>query len=66
MSTYRQVQAWRKNSYSGNSVDCVEVARAEDLVAVRDSKDCYEHVLAFSTVEWDVFLVGVRDGHFKF
>ncbi|MFC4050230.1 DUF397 domain-containing protein [Actinomadura syzygii] len=31
---------WRKSSHSsGNGGDCVEVARINDTVAIRDSKD---------------------------
>lgn len=31
--------AWRKATYSGNSTDCVEVARSGNAVGLRDTKD---------------------------
>lgn len=54
---------WRKSpeSFSG---DCVEVAAAEDTVAVRDSKDPNGPVLAFSRSEWRAFVRGAKNGEF--
>jgi hypothetical protein len=54
---------WRKSSYSGTN-GCVEVALAEDGVAVRDSKDPGGASLVFSVQEWHSFLAGVRGGEF--
>ncbi|WP_344969990.1 DUF397 domain-containing protein [Salinactinospora qingdaonensis] len=48
--------AWRKSSYSGSQTDCVEVARASGLVAVRDSKRPDDVALVFSVEEWACFL----------
>ena len=40
--------SWRKSSYSGGaSGNCVEVADANRIVAVRDSRDLQGPVLAF-------------------
>ena len=48
---------WRKSSYSGNTGNCVEVARnLPGVVAVRDSKRPDEAVLVVSRKEWAVFL----------
>ncbi|MEO6083356.1 MAG: DUF397 domain-containing protein [Umezawaea sp.] len=48
---------WHKSSYSGGgSSDCVEVARAEAAVLVRDSKNTAGPVLAFPVVQWRAFL----------
>ena len=55
---------WRKSSYSGTN-GCVEVAVANDGVAVRDSKDPDGPALMFSTHEWHSFLAGVRGGEFR-
>lgn len=60
--------AWRKSTRSVNG-GCVEVAFIEDTVAVRDSKNLHPKdrprpILAFSRVEWEVFLARVRSGEF--
>ena len=54
---------WHKSSWSGTS-GCVEVATLDQLVGVRDSKDCQGPVLVFRFDEWDAFLAGVRGGEF--
>ena len=44
--------SWRKSSYSeDNEGECVEVARASRVVAVRDSKHPEGPVLAFTRAE---------------
>jgi len=54
---------WRKSSASGTN-GCVEVAFHDGRVTVRDSKDPTGAALEFSLVEWERFLVGVRNGEF--
>lgn len=56
---------WRKSSRSlpGNKM-CVEVARMDDGVAVRDSKNPQGAALRFNEAEWGAFVAGVRDGEF--
>jgi hypothetical protein len=52
---------WRKSSYSGQSGNCVEVARnLPGLVAVRDSKEPDMATLVVSRETWQVFLNGLR------
>jgi hypothetical protein len=52
---------WRKSSYSGQSGNCVEVARnLPGLVAVRDSKEPDGAKLVVSRETWRVFVLGVR------
>jgi hypothetical protein len=52
---------WRKSSYSGQSGNCVEVARnLPGLVAVRDSKDPDVGRLVVSREAWQVFMKKVR------
>jgi hypothetical protein len=52
---------WHKSSYSGQSGNCVEVARnLPGLVAVRDSKQPGGASLLVSQETWRVFLKGVR------
>jgi hypothetical protein len=54
---------WRKSSHSDSGEGtCVEVARAERLVAVRDSKNPDGPVLAFTPGEWHDFLAEIRTG----
>jgi hypothetical protein len=53
---------WRKSSYSGgNGGDCVEVAPAENDIAVRDSKDSDGPRLQFSAAEWRAFLARIKE-----
>ena len=52
---------WHKSSYSGQSGNCVEVARnLPGLVAVRDSKQPDGAKLLVSPETWRVFISGVR------
>jgi Domain of unknown function (DUF397) len=54
---------WRKSSHSGPN-GCLEFARVEDHVAVRDSKQKDGPVLVFTLREWEEFLGGAADGQF--
>ncbi|HEY2724271.1 MAG TPA: DUF397 domain-containing protein [Pseudonocardiaceae bacterium] len=54
---------WRKSSASADQA-CVEVARGQDGVWVRDSKDPRGPVLHFTRAEWTAFLLGARRGEF--
>ena len=52
---------WRKSSYSGQSGNCMEVARnLPRLVAVRDSKTPDGAGLVVSQETWLIFVRGVR------
>ena len=52
---------WHKSSYSGQSGNCVEVARnLPALVAVRDSKAPDRSNLLVSPEAWRAFLLTVR------
>ncbi|SRR6266568_2083148 len=54
--------AWRKSSYSGgNGGGCVEVALAEEDIAVRDSKDPKGPCLQFSADDWHAFLTRIKE-----
>ena len=47
---------WHKSSYSGaNGGNCVEIAAAARMVAVRDSKDPDGPVLTFAPNDWKRF-----------
>lgn len=43
---------------------CVEVARKNGQVAVRDSKKTQKGHLLFSNEEWKAFLIGAKAGQF--
>jgi hypothetical protein len=52
---------WRTSSYSGNSGgQCVEVANAARLIAVRDSKNPAGPRLAFTRETWAAFAATVK------
>jgi hypothetical protein len=54
---------WRKASYStGNGGNCVEIASAPQIVAVRDSKDPHGPALAFTPGRWREFTRAVKTG----
>jgi Domain of unknown function (DUF397) len=57
--------AWRKSSHSGVN-GCVEVAKVDHMIAVRDSKDRGGPVLLFRPDEWSAFLGGIRNDEFNF
>lgn len=43
---------------------CVEVARKNGIVAVRDNKNTSTKPLIFSNDEWSAFVAGVKNGEF--
>jgi hypothetical protein len=50
-------RAWRKSSRSGGEGgNCVEVARFDTGIGVRDSKDPAGGVLRFTGTAWTIFL----------
>ena len=56
-------RAWRKASRCANGA-CVEVARAPDIVHVRNAGDQDGSELTFTTGAWTDFLAGIRAGDF--
>jgi len=56
---------WFKSTRSdSNGGQCVEVAKTDTGMAVRDSKNPTGSVLFFTPAEWDAFVGGVKDGEF--
>jgi hypothetical protein len=56
--------AWFKSTRSAGNGACVEVAKVDRLVGVRDSKDPHSPVLAFTRESWTAFARSVRAGRF--
>jgi hypothetical protein len=61
---YLRNLTWRKSSYSSSNGQCVEVASAGSVVAVRDSKDPDGAVLLCTRTGVAAFLTGVKAGEF--
>lgn len=57
---------WRKSTFSGGGLDCVEVADlGDDMVGVRDSKlGESSPVLSFRRSEMAAWLTGAKAGEF--
>lgn len=55
---------WQKATASAPGVTCVEVARSDDWVAVRDSKHPDGPMLRFTRAEWAAFLDGAKQQEF--
>jgi Domain of unknown function (DUF397) len=54
---------WHKSSYSGNSGNCVEVARnLPGIVAIRDSKDPGGPALAVCSGAFAALATAIKDG----
>ena len=54
---------WRKSRASSGDSECVEVAKLESSVLVRDSGDQSGAVLEFSPAQWHGFVRRVKDGN---
>ena len=53
---------WRKSSVSASAGECVEVARLESSVLVRDSGDRSGPVLAFTSAQWRGLMRRIKSG----
>ncbi|GAA2334677.1 hypothetical protein GCM10009854_08020 [Saccharopolyspora halophila] len=51
---------WFTSSYTSNSQACVEVARTQDRVLVRDTKNRAGGTLAFTPEQWSAFVTSIR------
>lgn len=56
--------AWKKSTRSGGLGECVEVATADEVVAMRDSKDITGPMLVIPHDSWEAFLDAVKDSEF--
>ena len=59
---FKRADGWSGNW--GSTTLCVEVARKNGQVAVRDSKNPNQPFLRFSNEEWLAFLGGAKSGLF--
>jgi Domain of unknown function (DUF397) len=58
-------EPWRTSSFS-DSGTCVEIAKVDDHIAVRHSRNTDGTVLIFTVEEWRAFVAGVREGEFDY
>lgn len=65
MTTSANRPVWRRSTRCGNAT-CVEVAKVDDQYLIRDSKNPDTAPLAFTKLEWDAFVAGVRGDDFTF
>ncbi|GLZ35960.1 DUF397 domain-containing protein [Lentzea sp. NBRC 105346] len=54
------MMVWRKSSYSGNGMNCVEVGHG---VGIRDSKAVAAGHLPVNAPAWSSFLTAVKSSH---
>jgi hypothetical protein len=52
---------WRKSSLSGESGGCVQVAKSDSSVLVRDSGNQSGAILEFSPAQWHGFVRRIKD-----
>ena len=57
------ITRWRKSTRSGTH-QCVEVGRAPDGAAVRDTKDPSGEHLTTTTSQWSAFVSAIKNGRF--
>ncbi|WP_330927213.1 DUF397 domain-containing protein [Candidatus Sororendozoicomonas aggregata] len=57
-------QKFIKSSFSAHSRACVEVAKDDDRILVRDSKDPSCKPLSFTEKEWLAFIKGAKNNEF--
>jgi uncharacterized protein DUF397 len=57
---------WVKSSQSVASGACVELALADDLIALRDSKNPDVPPLYYTRAEFEAFLYGAKHGEFDY
>ena len=56
---------WRRSSRCSGGT-CVEIAKVNDQVLIRDSKNPQQAALSFTEAEWLAFTAGVKADEFVF
>ncbi|ASO20783.1 hypothetical protein FHR81_001751 [Actinoalloteichus hoggarensis] len=51
---------WRKSTYSGEAVACVEIGQRQDHIAIRDTKNRLGGTLVVSRAAFGSFLSSVK------
>lgn len=64
MSAEQPEFTWRKSSFSGEQVNCVEVSRDHQLVGIRDTKNPDGGALLLAADTFDAFLRTTRETNF--
>lgn len=55
------ISGWRKSSYSGNGVNCVELGSLPGVILVRDTKDSGKGpVLRIAPRDWKRFAASIK------
>ncbi|MGW5643636.1 DUF397 domain-containing protein [Saccharopolyspora sp. NPDC003762] len=55
---------WRKSSYSSSQTNCVEVGRASDGAAVRDTKNRAAGYFTTTGPQWSAFVEAIKTGRY--
>jgi hypothetical protein len=55
---------WRTSSYTNGGEACVEIAAADEVIAVRDSKNLDGPELRFNRAAWTAFQLKATSGGF--
>jgi uncharacterized protein DUF397 len=56
-----QTPVWRRSSFCAGG-ECVEVARLDDMIVMRDSKDPDGHMLSYTTEEFRFLVRSIKAG----
>ena len=64
MSDSATMTEWQKSSFCADGY-CVEVAKVDGEIAMRDGKKPEQPWLFFTMPEWDAFITGVSAGEFQ-
>ncbi|CAL9344364.1 DUF397 domain-containing protein [Streptomyces sp. NPDC090994] len=56
--------SWTKSRHSNAEGNCVEVARVDGGIALRNSRDPDGPALVYTSAELAAFLAGAKDGEF--
>ena len=59
----KDAEGWRRASFC-SAGECIEVAKRDGMIVLRDSKDPRGGVLAYSVDEFRAFARGIRAGEF--
>ncbi|MBB5156778.1 DUF397 domain-containing protein [Saccharopolyspora phatthalungensis] len=65
MTVPQAPEGWRKSTVSGGQTNCVEVGRAGDGAAVRDTKDRAAGYFTATAGQWSAFIAAVKGDRFE-